>query len=123
MSENERFIWNEGILGSDPWRDKVLYGGLDEIQRDLLYMREMYPQPVRALQDAVTEELDLMDNSRSFIYDEYPDKYLLYRLVSRVIERYMNQEGSVPMEETVIRDITTILVLNEIYRRRRKKWW
>jgi hypothetical protein len=123
MNENERFFWNDRIYGGNPWREPVLLGGLDEVQRDLMYMREMYPQPVRLAQDAVEDEMNRIDNSGSFIYDEYPDKYLLRSLVTHIMEIYMDNQEEQNMDENVLRDMITVLVLNEIYRRRRKRWW
>lgn len=123
MNLNERFLWNEGMYNGNPWRDKTLFGGMDERERDLMYMREMYPQSVRFAQDAVEEELNRIDNYRSFIYDEYPDKYLLRHLILEIVDVYMKNNQENQMDKMVVENIITILVLNEIYRRRQKKWW
>lgn len=123
VNKNEIFLWNEGFRGNNLWRDSILCGDMDEVQRDLMYMREMYPQSVRMIQDTVEEEINRIDNSGSFIYDEYPDKYLLRRLVTRIMEIHLNNPENMVMDEGVMRDVVTILVLNEIYRRRRKRWW
>lgn len=123
VNKNEIFLWNEGFRGNNLWSDSILCGDMDEIQRDLMYMREMYPQSVRMIQDTVEEEINRIDNSGSFIYDEYPDKYMLRRLVTRIMEIHLNNPENMVMDEGVMRDVVTILVLNEIYRRRRKRWW
>lgn len=123
MNVNERFLWNEGMYNGNPWQDKILFGGMDEKERDLLYMREMYPQSVRFAQDAVEEELNRIDNSRSFIYDEYPDKYLLRRLIMEIVDIYMENQEENKMDKMTAENIITVLVLNEIYRRRQKRWW
>jgi hypothetical protein len=71
----------------------------------------------------VEDEMNRIDNSGSFIYDEYPDKYLLRSLVTHIMEIYMDNQEEQNMDENVLRDMITVLVLNEIYRRRRKRWW
>lgn len=123
MNLNERFLWNENMYNTDPWKDKILFGGIDEKERDLMYMREMYPQSVRFAQDAVEDEMNRIDNSRSFIYDEYPDKYLLRRLILEIVDIYMENQEEEQMDRMTAENIITILVLNEIYRRRQKRWW
>lgn len=111
------------MYNTDPWKDKILFGGMDEKERDLMYMREMYPQSVRFAQDAVEDEMNRIDNSRSFIYDEYPDKYLLRRLILEIVDIYMENQEEQQMDKMTAENIITILVLNEIYRRRQKRWW
>lgn len=124
VNQNEQFLWNDGLYRGNPWKETILLGGVDEQERDLMYMREMYPLQVRKAQDAVEQRLDQIDNSRCFIYDEYPDKYLLRRLIGEIKEEYYAmEEYSKDTDETLLENIITILLLNEIYRRRRKKWW
>ena len=120
---NERFFWNEGPDINMPWNNNMFGVGADSSTRDLIYMREMYPQSVRRIQDIVAAQLDIIDYAASFIYDEYPDKYMLWRIVARIKDMYMADENNPQIDENVLKDIITILVLNEIYRRRRKKWW
>lgn len=124
MNQNEQFMWNDEIYKGSMWQKTLLLGGLDEQERDLMYMREMYPLQVRKIQDIVERKLNRIDNSKCFIYDEYPDKYLLRRLVGEIREEYYKTvDFTKDMDGGMIENIITILLLNEMYRRRRKKWW
>lgn len=124
VNQNEQFMWNDEIYKGSMWQKTLLLGGVDEQERDLMYMREMYPLQVRKIQDIVERKLNRIDNSKCFIYDEYPDKYLLRRLVGEIREEYYKTvDFTKDMDGGMIENIITILLLNEMYRRRRKKWW
>ena len=43
-------------------------------------MKSYYPGTVQHIQEKIEEECDLMDYEGSRLYDEYPDKYMIYHL-------------------------------------------
>lgn len=137
MNLNEKFFWNEiginnkKILNSETTVNSNLENMLNsklildnyEIERDMLYMREMYPDKVKIASDVVTEVVSEIDRVGCFIYDEYPDKYLFRRLVTTAVSQYKESVEEEIEDEKALKDMMTVLLLNEIYRRRRKKWW
>ena len=104
----------------------------DSVRRDLEYLQQLYPAQVKKLQTRVSDILDKMDYEGSLIYDEYPDKWQLYRLKDSVVtvlrqEESREDEGALG-EEAVkedapekwewIGDMVQVLIYYEIYRRR-----
>ncbi len=55
-------------------------------------MKSYYPR-IQQIQEKVEEECELLDYEGSRLYDEYPDKYMIYHLCRRY-ERGMEAEIS-----------------------------
>ena len=61
-----------------------------EILNDLEYLQQTYPGEVRRCQRRIAEILDKYDYEGSMIYDEYPDRFSLYRIadtIGKILER------------------------------------
>ena len=72
-----------------------------ELLNDLEYLQQTYPGEVRRCQRRIAEILDKYDYEGSMIYDEYPDRLILFRRADKVSK-----------------DLIHVLVCNEIYKRR-----
>lgn len=90
--------------------------------RDLEYLQEMYPAEAKKYRKVIVDVLDRLDYEGSMIYDEYPDRWQIYRLTQIIVDRIKesasaemggNTEGSAGVEELV-----QVLLCGEIYRRR-----
>ena len=112
-----------------PW----VLGEEDKVLRDLDYLQQMYPAQAKKYQRKIVEVVDKLDYEGSMIYDEYPDRWQLYRLAENIMdiikreemeqaEKGMSESYNMFMEawkwETMA-DIIQILLFQEIYRRRR----
>lgn len=91
--------------------------------RDIEYLREMYPQEAKRLLAKITEVIDRMDYEESMIYDEYPDRWQLYRLAESIVKILKNEaeeKGEVYSEEKWlwISDMVQLLLFDEIFNRR-----
>ena len=98
-------------------------------------MQQMYPSYAKRYQGVILSVVDKMDYDGSFIYDQYPDKLTMQRVVSSVLaiikaneENSVQQEAvqaseSVPWQEKEpwIRELVTVILFYEILRRRRMK--
>ena len=107
----------------------------DKILEDLEYLQQMYPYYAKRYQGVILSVVDKMDYDGSFIYDQYPDKLTMQRVVSSVLaiikaneENSVQQEAvqaseSVPWQEKEpwIRELVTVILFYEILRRRRMK--
>lgn len=82
-------------------------------ERDRAYVQSLYPVLAKTLLPYVEEEMDRLEYKGSMIYDEYPDKLLLRLLCSRV-----HQKAESAMQEEIPRELTEILVYQELCRRR-----
>ena len=103
----------------------VYYEEEDSIIRDLEYMQQMYPSEARRYQKTISGILDKLDYEGSMIYDEYPDKWQIYRLSRDISDRIKREEEkeqkeveSPPEKWEWLGDLVQILLCYEIYKRR-----
>ena len=95
--------------------------------QDLEYLQAMYPAEVKAYQRKITQVLDRIDYAGSIIYDEYPDRIMLYKLASDitdgiVLDKSLKEEVLIGNKDKEhIRIIVQILLYNEIHKRRYKR--
>ncbi len=57
-----------------------------EYARDLEKLKGMYPKEVRSIQEMVEDECDKMEYEGSLMFDEYPDRVMLNRIVKRIYD-------------------------------------
>ncbi len=57
----------------------------DRVLEDLEYLQQMYPTYAKKYQGVIRNVVDKMDYEGSFIYDQYPDKITLQRMVTSVM--------------------------------------
>ena len=75
----------------------------------------------------VAEILDKFDYEGSMIYDEYPDRWQIYRMAENILEimKREDAENESPIEDRIfweqMADIIQILLCQELYKRRRAK--
>ena len=123
----------------------MFYGQTQADEKDYEYMREMYPEAFERIQEMVERECEHQEFIGCRIFDEFPDKLGILRMVNRIFEEVKKDESNNSMNndyviETVIsnnsrkrkypednwlKDIIRVLLLNEIYarRKRRKKYY
>ena len=114
----------------------------DRILEDLEYLQQMYPTYAKKYHGVISSVVDKTDYEGSFIYDQYPDKLTIQRMVASVMTIIRTNEEASPEkeagEDTVtdktltekapweekepwIRELVTVLMYYEILTRRRKK--
>lgn len=91
----------------------LFYQEQDTVARDLEYLQEMYPLEAKKYQKVIAEILDRLDYEGSMIYDEYPDKWQIYRLTQIVVDK-LKDSG----EEEPGTDFVQVLLCYEIYKKR-----
>ena len=81
------------------------------------YFRQMYPQSVKRYIRVIVEVLDRIDMRESYLYDEYPDKIRLERLIETILRL-------IPLEKNISRDsqrnLVRVLLWEEVIERRNK---
>ena len=63
----------------------IILPSMDSFSRDYRYLESMYPELLRRLRFAIQEELELVKQEGSFLYDEYPDKLSLRRFKRHLV--------------------------------------
>lgn len=77
-----------GYQGYGQWAQQEFipeYIPEDRILEDLEYLQQMYPTYAKRYQSVISSVVDKVDYEGSFIYDQYPDKYTIQRMVSSVM--------------------------------------
>lgn len=100
----------------------LFYQEEDTVMRDLEYLQEMYPAEAKKYRKVIVDVLDRLDYEGSMIYDEYPDRWQIYRLTQIIVGRIKEQASA----ETTgnadspagIEELVQVLLCGEIYRRR-----
>ena len=114
----------------------LYYQEEDTITRDLEYLQQMYPAEAKRYQKIIVDILNTMDYEGSYIYDEYPDKWQLYKLTQAIMDKIKSVESENtinnmrngngetenpnPQEKSweQIEELVQILLYYEIYKKR-----
>ena len=72
----------------------MYYQEEDSVTRDLEYLQQMYPMEAKRYQKIIVDTLNQMDYEGSMIYDEYPDKWQLYRLTQIIMDKIKRMESN-----------------------------
>ena len=106
----------------------MYYEDDNKVMRDLEYLQQLYPAEAKKYQKRIASILDKTDYDGSLIYDEYPDRWLLYKLSKDVLETLkaeiaQGENGSDISAEKWewISDLIQILLYYEIYKRRHNR--
>lgn len=98
----------------------LYYQQEDTITRDLEYLQQMYPAEAKKYQKVIVETLDHIDYEGSMIYDEYPDKWQIYRLTQIIVDKIKEAEKEEAQDKNWewITEFIQVLLAYEIYRKR-----
>ena len=70
-----------------------------EYEKDMDRMKELYPRDVKKILDFVEDECDKMEYEGSLMFDEYPDRLMLERVIDRIYQNIKGQENSITAEQ------------------------
>lgn len=101
----------------------LYYQEEDTVTRDLEYLQQMYPAQAKRYQKIISDILNQIDYEGSVIYDEYPDKWQLYRLTKIVMDKIkgaeqMNNAVTGEQQWECSEELVQVLLYYEIYKRR-----
>ncbi len=98
----------------------LYYQQEDTVTRDLEYLQQMYPAEAKKYQKVIVETLDHIDYEGSMIYDEYPDKWQIYRLTQIITDKIKESEKEEAQDKNWewITEFIQVLLAYEIYRKR-----
>lgn len=108
------------------------YDNSSELDRDIEYMKQLYPGTAKTIQSEINNECDQMEYDGSVMFDEYPDKVYLERIIDRIYEKMkdLDEEPQVEanslyfyptrQQNNYLHDLVSILLLNEMFNRRRR---
>ena len=93
MDYYSAFPFYMGYQGYGQWAQPGMVQE-DRILEDLEYLQQMYPTYARKYQSVISSVVDKMDYDGSFIYDRYPDKLTMQRMVDSVMAVIKNNEDT-----------------------------
>jgi hypothetical protein len=108
------------------------YDNSEDLDRDVKYMKQLYPRIAKAIQSEIEEECDKLEYDGSMMFDEYPDKVSIERIIDHIYDKVKNIEEEPQVEvnslylfpprrqQNLLRDVINIILLNEIFNRRRR---
>ena len=103
----------------------LYYQQEDSVTRDLEYLQQMYPMEAKKYQKIIAETLDRIDYEGSMIYDEYPDRWEIYRLTQIIVDKIRKTQEERPEEGESkdadwdrVTEFVQVLLSYEIYRKR-----
>lgn len=100
------------------YANPMLYDGERIQEEEFNLMKSYYPDTARKIQEKVEEECQRLDYEGSRLYDEYPDKYMLYHLSRRIREEMEPEMAAQEMPGGLLDDLIQVLLYQEISRRR-----
>lgn len=95
-----------------------LFDGQKVQDQEFELMKSYYPSAARRVQAQVEQECDLMDYEGSRIYDQYPDKLMLYHMCQKIREKVSGMREMEPLSGDFLDDLIQVLLFQEISRRR-----
>ena len=96
----------------------MLYRGEMELEKEFSLMKSYYPETARKIQEKVADDWDLLDYEGSRMYDEYPDRYMLYHLGKKIVDEVKKESELETMSDSLLGDLAEVLLFHEISRRR-----
>ena len=100
------------------YADSSLYSRERIQEQEFALMKSYYPETARKIQEKVEEECQLMDYEGSRLYDEYPDKFMLYQMCRRIREEVEPEMSVQELPGRFLDDLIQVLLFQEISRRR-----
>lgn len=110
MDYYRAFPFYMGYQGYGQWAQPGMVPE-DRILEDLEYLQQMYPTYAKKYQSVISSVVDKVDYDDSFIYDQYPDKLTIQRMVSSVMtiiktnEEKENGSGNMPNNPTPMQNM------------------
>jgi hypothetical protein len=107
------------------------YDNCEDLDRDMSYLKQLYPSSARRIQIEINNECDKLEYDGSVMFDEYPDKVSIDRITDRVYEKIKDMDEEPMLEaksvyyaprrrQNILRDFVSIILLNELFNRRRR---
>ena len=117
-NQNADMIYKDFYPFYASYANPMLYRGEKEQEEEFSLMKSYYPETARRIQEKVEEECDLLDYEGSRLYDEHPDRYMLYHLGRKIMDDVSQQAGMEAMSDGLLEDLVQVLLFHEISRRR-----
>lgn len=117
-NQNADMIYKDFYPFYTSYANPLLYRGEKKQEEEFFLMKSYYPDTARKIQEKVEEECDLQDYEGSRLYDEYPDRFMLYHLGRKIVDEVRSEADMEAMSDGLLGDLVEVLLFHEISRRR-----
>ena len=100
------------------YANPVLYDGERIQEQEFALMKSYYPDTARKIQEKSEAQCQMLDYEGSRLYDECPDRFMLYHICSQVKEEMSSDISAQEIPGGFLDDLIEVLVYQEISRRR-----
>jgi hypothetical protein len=95
-----------------------IFQGEQTQEQEFRLMKSYYPQTARRIQEMVEDECQRLDYEGSRLYDEYPDKFMLYQMCRRIRREMEHEARAQEIPGGFLDELIQVLLCQEISRRR-----
>lgn len=100
------------------YANPLIYDGEQMEEKEFALMKSYYPSASRKIQEKVEEECDRLDYEGSRLYDEYPDRFMLHHLCTRIRREVEPELEEQSLSGGFLDELVEVLLYQEISRRR-----
>lgn len=107
------------------YANPMLYSQEKIQEKEFEKMKSYYPEMAGKIQEQVEIEVDRIDYDGSMLYDEYPDKYMMYHICRRIRENVEMKEKDVKSQavsgehsDRFLDELIQVMLYQEVSRRR-----
>ena len=93
-----------------------------EQEREFDLMKSYYPDTARKIQEKAEAQCQMLDYEGSRLYDEYPDKYMIYHLSCKIRESMEPEISTQAIREDFLDELIQVMLCQEISRRRCRRY-
>lgn len=100
------------------YANPLLYDGEKAQEDEFALMKSYYPGTARKIQEMVEAECEFLDYEGSRLYDEHPDRFMLYRLCGSIRDKIEPEARAQSIPGGLLDELIQVLLYQEISRRR-----
>jgi len=88
---------------------------------DAAFLKTMYPQSVIPLYEYISDAADKLEYEKSFMFDEYPDRELVLKLIQDIYNEVLSAAPSAGQPASYLYELIAVMTINEFIHRRIRK--
>ena len=104
------------------YANPLLYEGERMQDKEFNLMKSLYPRQAKKYRKRIEELLERFDSEGSVLYDEYPDKYMIYHLSCKIRESMEPEISTQAIREDFLDELIQVMLCQEISRRRCRRY-
>lgn len=112
--------YQDNWQGTNMMNPDTLLETEEQIERDMAYMRRLYPDIGREVSSLIGDECDKLEYEGSCMFDQYPDKVTLQQMTEGIYGKMRHYESKQPEILPLLKDMIQIMLCQEFLTRRQR---